>query len=381
MGYIHLEVEALCSPKIEGQLCGDVYEVIRNKEGTIILFADGIKSGVKANLAATMYVTHLKELISRGFSLREAAIKTYNIIEKSKTLENLYTAFTISRTLNNGNTTVISYEMPAPVIITNSAAVQVKMHSFPDCSDSLFETHFSLSKSDSLLLVSDGITEAGMNSIYRDGWGLRGMLEFLNYKMSHGIKFKDIPKTLYAKTLELNENKKLDDVSIILAKARKGTIINILSGPPSNPKSDYDKIAEFIESDGIKIICGATTAKIAASYLNEEFVIEENYDPLLPPSYEIEGIDLVTEGTVTLNQLYNLMDEDISKISKKNIIGDFVSLLSAADKVNFFIGTTANPANENIEFIQQGLLTRTKIIPLIADKLKSDGKTVVIKYL
>ncbi|MBI9072529.1 MAG: SpoIIE family protein phosphatase [Melioribacteraceae bacterium] len=379
MEYIHIEIEAITSPKINGQLCGDVYEVIRNKEGTTIIFADGIKSGVKANLAATMYVSHLKELLQQGQSLRESVLRTTDIIERSKTKDNLYTAFIIARILNNGNTTIISYEMPPPIIFSNNKASILKMGK--NNSDLIMETHCNLSEKEAFLFVSDGISEAGMGSKNTNGWGVYGMSEFLNYKLSGKIKYKDIPKTIYSRALEINDNIKKDDMSIVLAKARKGTIVNVFSGPPSNPKLDYDKVSEFVESDGIKIICGATTAKIVASYLNKKLFVEENYDPLIPPAYEVEGIDLVTEGTVTLNQVYNLLDEDITRISKRNVVGDFVSLLSAADKINFFIGTTANPANDNIEFVQQGLLKRTRIIPLIADKLKKESKTVIIKYL
>ena len=109
--------------------------------------------------------------------------------------------------------------------------------------------------------------------------------------------------------------------------------------------------------------------------------MEENFTSNLAPlSYSIEGIDLVTEGAVTLNQVYNIWDADPSTMEKDSPVTDLFSLLSVADKVHMMLGQTENPANDDISFMQHGILKRNKIIPLLINKLKEDGKLVTTEY-
>lgn len=130
----------------------------------------------------------------------------------------------------------------------------------------------------------------------------------------------------------------------------------------------------------MKIVCGATTAKIVARHLGQELSVYENYQSTIaPPSYEIDGIDLVTEGVITLNQVYNVWDEDSSKLEKFSPVTDLFSLLYVADRVNIFHGQSDNPADGDISFIQTRVLSRKIIIPLLAEKLRDEGKLVVIE--
>ncbi len=102
-------------------------------------------------------------------------------------------------------------------------------------------------------------------------------------------------------------------------------------------------------------------------------------DSITPPDYEIEGVDLVSEGAVTLNQVYNIWDEDTQKLDPDSPVTILYSLLTAANRVNFYLGRAKNPASEDIAFTQMGILRREKIMPLIIEKLKLEGKLVVVK--
>ena len=99
-----------------------------------------------------------------------------------------------------------------------------------------------------------------------------------------------------------------------------------------------------------------------------------------PPRYEIPGIDLVTEGAVTLNQVFNVLDEDMAEFTEDSGVTELCALLHVADRVNITAGGAKNQASGDISFRQCGILTRAHILPLIAEKLRADGKLVVLEH-
>ncbi|MDR3626362.1 MAG: hypothetical protein P4L45_06000, partial [Ignavibacteriaceae bacterium] len=169
-------------------------------------------------------------------------------------------------------------------------------------------------------------------------------------------------------------------LTVSLIHSRKGIIINIFTGPPSNSETDDDVVNQFLSNDGLKIVCGASTAKIVARYLGKELEIDQSFNSMIsPPNYEINGIDLVTEGAVTLNQLYNIWGEDLERLEKDNPVSILYALLSVADRVNFFLGTSKNPAGDDISFKQNGILKRDKIVPLLIEKFRQSNKIVTVE--
>jgi hypothetical protein len=108
--------------------------------------------------------------------------------------------------------------------------------------------------------------------------------------------------------------------------------------------------------------------------------VEQNPTSMIaPPRYEIPGVDLVTEGAVTLNQVYNIFDEEVQKLTEDSGVTELCALLHVADRVNLFVGSARNGASGDISFRQRGILTRERIVPLLADKLQSAGKLVVLE--
>ena len=151
-----------------------------------------------------------------------------------------------------------------------------------------------------------------------------------------------------------------------------------MSGTPLNEESDYKLVQDFMNTKGIKIICGGTTAIIAARELNKKLEADNNYDsPVAPPAYKIEGINLVTEGIITLNQVFNLFDEENIDNEDDSPVFELLEMLKMADRVNIFAGKSSNTAGGNIVFKQQGILPRKVILQLLKEKLIEKGKLVV----
>jgi hypothetical protein len=130
------------------------------------------------------------------------------------------------------------------------------------------------------------------------------------------------------------------------------------------------------------VVCGATTAKIVAGTLGRALEVDSaSLNAIAPPRYRIEGLDLVTEGAITLNQLLNVIDADPILLAKADPVTELRELLDTADRVRIIQGEAVNPATRAIQYRQQGILLRHRIVPLLAEKLESMGKMVELARL
>ena len=377
MGYVHVEIITEQISKKSDKPNGDVFATVRDKSSTIHILCDGVGSGIKANIAATMTVARFNELIRGGFSLRQAIECIVKTMEEAR-LKDLPCAFlTVVRVLTNGVTSIISYEMPDSLFVANRYSSILK--SFCQTYDQgiIAESDCSLNIGEGIIVLSDGITNAGMGKGLPLGWTIEGVNKFVNERLASGKNIKDLPKLIIREAKKIWKNKIEDDCSVSFIYCRKGRVINLFSGPPSDDEMDTIVVNKFLSNEGLKIVCGASTAKIVARVIGKELVINPNFKSMIaPPNYEIEGIDLVTEGAVTLNQLYNVWDEDFEKMEKDSPVTDLYALINVADRVNIYAGKSKNPANDDISFKQSGILSRRKILPLLAEKLRQEGKLV-----
>lgn len=380
MAYIHFDIVTSQVSKYPGKPSGDVIYYQYNPTNVVLVIADGIGSGIKANIAAQSSVSRIKTLLQSGFTLREAFERLVNTMEDAKEKDLPYTAFSLVRILQDGIGTCLTYEAPTPLFVTKAYSTILKSRSYSINKAIVSETIFELMKNEGIVLVTDGITQAGLNQDYSNGLQLKGLNHFVDEQIKSRLKFKHIPKEITENSFFINNKKMYDDLSAVIIFARKGRVVNIFTGPPKKEEMDSQVVKKFLGLDGLKIVCGASTAKIVARETSKELKIDEKFaSSISPPNYKIEGIDLVTEGIITLNQLYNIWDEDESKLEKFNPVTDLVTLLKVADRINIVVGKADNPANEDISYSQMGLLKRRKIIPLLINKFNEDGKVVVVE--
>lgn len=378
-GYIHTDIFTRQTSKITGNACGDVIGFHRDRQSTVIVLSDGLGSGIKANIAANLCVSRIITLIENGATTREAFSGLTKTMNRAWGKAEPFAVFTIARILNNGQTTVLSYEMPPPVRITGQFADVLEHRSYTMEKAVVGEAVFTMNKSEGLLLVSDGITQAGIGKGLSYGWQIEGVVKFITHKLiTQRIAGQVVTDLVHDQARVLWRDAKGDDCSVVYAKNRNGVIINLLSGPPANKKYDLAMVNHFLSNKGFKIVCGGSTAKMVAREKSSVLGIEDSGSYLTPPQYTIEGIDLVTEGVVTLNQVYNVIDENVDEIDSDSPVFEFVRMLRLADRINIWLGNADNVSSENIAFRQQGIIPRKKIINLIAQKLRADGKLIVI---
>lgn len=377
MGYLYYEVITEQTSKRLDKPCGDVVDTERDKSATIHILCDGVGSGIKANIAASMCVARLKELLRNGFTLRHAFTNVARTMEEARKKDLPCAFFTVARVLSDGVAVILNYEMPEALFVAKRYSTHLKSVTQNFYDGVIGETSCTLDKGEGIILMSDGITQAGLGKGFQNGWGIENVNKFVNDELRRGVDIKELPVRLINQAKKIWKQRCEDDLTVSLIHGRRGRIINLLTGPPIDPDRDEEIVNSFLSNEGLKIVCGASTAKIVARVLNKELEIDPSFNSAIaPPNYEIEGIDLVTEGAVTLNQLYNIWGESMENLEKNSPVTELYALLNVADKVNLFLGGSKNPAGDDISFKQSGILKREKIVPLLINKFIDDGKIV-----
>ena len=377
--YVHIELEAAQSSKRPGAPCGDVFTCDRTAAATSIVCADGIGTGIRASIAAKMCASRVVELLRLGFSLRKAFSAVVRTMQQNRDPSRPFAAFTLARILNDGTASILTYDAPPPILIGPHHAAPLPVRSFEVESAIVTETDCWLEPGDGLLMMSDGITQAGLGCGLRDGWQTEGVARYVSHCLTGGNRPATIPELVRKEARRLSPRGG-DDCTVLLALCRRGQVVNLLTGPPNNPSRDVEVVRRFLESAGLKIVCGGKTAEIVAQVLGKPLGIEQDPPCLTsPPRYEIKDVDLVTEGAITLNQVCNILDEPIEKLTEDSGVTELCTFLQLADRVNLFLGEAQNRAHGDIAFRQQGILTRDRIVPLIVDKLRAAGKLVVVE--
>jgi hypothetical protein len=354
----------------------------RAEPATTLICADGMGSGIRAHIAATMAVSRLLELLRLGFSLRHAFSSLVATMEAAKKTDLPYVAFSVCRVLNEGETTILCYEAPGPLLVGRRSAAVLPRR--PVVMEGVLteEANCHLEPGEGIMLMSDGITQAGLGGQLKRGWQSEGAAQYVSDLLSRGVALEDLCASVNRRAVALSTGTVGDDTTVLLASCRWGQTVHILTGPPGDKRKDVEIANRFIGLDGPKVVCGATTAEIIGRALHQTVEVDHTSQSLLaPPTYVLKGVDLVTEGAVTLNQLYNVLDESPSDFDERSGVTDLYQMLGEADRVHILLGTAQNPASDHISFRQRGILPRARIVHRIAEKLRESGKLVLVEEI
>jgi len=347
---------------------------------TTLVVSDGLGSGVKANIAASMGVARFLRLIQSGFSLRQAFVHLVKTMQDSRGTDLPYAVFTVVNILNDGIATILSYEMPPPILISRQSASVLQQRVISSDALLINESHCQLEPGEGILVISDGISMAGLGVSLHEGWGMKEIVRFINHQLNLASPLQHLPHAVHQKARELWNTIRGDDCTATLALCRWGKRLILLTGPPQSPSQDEAWVKRFMKTTDQRVVCGATTAKIVARHTGRPLRVEQDSQSAIsPPRYYLEGIDLVTEGAITLNQVYNIWDEDPDTLEKISGVTELFHCLKQADYITFVVGTAFNPAGDHISFCQMGIARRTRIVEMLAEKMRHDGKLVVIE--
>jgi hypothetical protein len=144
----------------------------------------------------------------------------------------------------------------------------------------------------------------------------------------------------------------------------------------------------FFSKEGKHIICGGTTSSIAAKFLRKPVKASLNFEASdVPPIAEIEGVDLVTEGVITVNKVLEYAKDYLGEnkhYEHWSFKRDGASLIcrllfEEATDINFYVGRAVNPAHQNPD-LPINFNIKMNLVEELSKCLKKMGKKIKVSY-
>ena len=377
--------------KYEEELCGDKVEVLRTADSDIVILADGMGSGVKANILATLTSKILGTMLREGASIEscvETVAKTLPICRVRKVA---YATFSILQIFHSGEAYLAEFDNPSCVFIRDGKIIDYPYGIREIEGKKVHEYRFRIKKNDCFILMSDGVIYAGAGSILNlQGWTWEAMSEYALKCTKKTLSASRLAVMLSQACDELYEEKPGDDTTVAVARVIERRVVSIFTGPPAKKEDDERIVQDFMHGEGKKVISGGTSANIAARVLGKEITTKvDTANPDVPPMAVIDGIDLVTEGVLTLGKCLKLL--------KKYVRGEFDAeffdeldadngasclarlLIEECTELNLFVGTAVNNAHKESE-LNFDLSMRQNLVEQLVRTAEEMEKKVTVRY-
>ncbi len=371
------------------QLCGDHIDIIeQNDSSTVIVLADGLGSGVKASILSTLTSKIISTMMAEGLSVEECVSTIAATLPICSVRGVAYSTFTIIHIINNDTVEIIQYDNPAVIMIRDFEVVDYPTEELNVGGKKILKSQLKLNEGDIFVAMSDGCPHAGIGTAYNFGWKREDIAEFMAGIATAGYTAKTLSTMLVDECNKLYGSHPGDDATACVVKIRKREPMNILFGPPRNRDDCNRMMSLFFSKEGKHIICGGTTSSIAAKYLHKQVKATLNFERSdVPPIAEIEGVDLVTEGVITINKVIEYAKDALgeNKLYEKWGFGrDGASLIcrmlfEEATDINFFVGRAVNPAHQNPD-LPINFNIKMNLVKDLSECLKKMGKHIKVSY-
>jgi hypothetical protein len=356
-------------------------EVRRTATDTTVVLSDGLGHGIRARVPAILYANRLLTLMDRGLSMRAAFGSVVETIQQNRGKDQPWATLAVARVRQDGQWQLLAHESAPPVLIYSRHTAVLEGRPLKVGGATVVEVTGRLTNGGGLLLVSDGVTQAGLGQGLALGWTIEGVRRHVGACLSEGAGIADLPARVHARARELWAVSRGDDVTAVVLHTRPGRVVRILSGPPADRARDAEWIGGFLAGRGRQVVLGATTAQLVARHLRRRVRVEQDATSIVaPPRYFIEGIDLVCEGVVTLNQVYRILDEPAERWEPDSGVTQLARWLLESDRVDIRAGLARNLAADDIAFVQQGIHPRRVILELLCRALEARGKAVTCEW-
>ena len=372
------------------QLCGDHVDVVeQGEDSTVIVLADGLGSGVKASILSTLTSKIISTMIAQGISIEECVSTIAATLPVSSEHGVAYSTFTIIHLKHNQTAELIQYDNPHIIMIRDDDLYDYPMMEMNIDGKKIFRTNIRLRENDIFVAMSDGCPHASADLAYNNNWKREDIADFMLAMSIAGYTAKSLCTLLVDECNKLYEGRPLDDATACVVRIRKRAPMNILFGPPKNPDDSDRMMSLFFSKKGKHIICGGTTSAIAAKWLGRKLNVSTEYQTGsdVPPISEIEGVDLVTEGVVTMGrvELYArdyLNDNeyyDTWRFGRDGASRICQLLFEEATDINFYVGKAVNPAHQDPD-LPLNFNLKMNLVKDLSRDLKKMGKHVKVSY-
>ena len=370
-------------PKHNQEVCGDNVEIIKSDEETIVVLSDGLGSGIKANILSTLTSKIAVGLIDKKLPLIEIIETLLATLPICEVREIAYSTLAVLKLNQNGKAQIIEIDTPSIFLARNGKVQTIEMKEQEMRGKTVREAEIKLEQNDKLFMVSDGVTHAGIGALLDFGLGWEGFARHIDDVLDRFCNLKDIIEKLVEICLAYYLMEPGDDFTVLGLGFREERKLTMLSGPPQDPKKDEEVIFELLEGPGRKVVSGGTTASIVARELNQKVESTfEYYDKKVPPIMKIKGMDLVTEGLLTLNKTADYLDKHKQGQlypDGKDGASQLLRMLLSSDYIKMIVGRAMNESHQSLNLpLELGI--RTQVMNRIAKSLKKLNKEVEIVW-
>lgn len=373
-------------------LCGDKVELLETEDSNIMILADGMGSGVKANILATLTSKILGTMFLNGASLEECVDTIVQTLPVCQVRKVAYSTFSILQVFHNGDAYLVEFDNPGCIFIRNGVLQEIPQNIREVEGKKINEFRFKVQRGDALILMSDGTIHAGVGELLNFGWLWEDIAQYAVKEYYKTISAARLAAALSRACDELYQFKPGDDTTVAVMRIIDQKPVHLMTGPASNPDDDVRMVRDFMSDESAKkIVSGGTSSTIVARVLNKTMDVSLEYtDPEIPPIAYIEGVDLVTEGVLTLNRTLQLIrryvkNESITEdffleLDKKNGASMIAKvLIEDCTEVHMYVGKAINSAyqNPNLPF---DLGIRQNLVEQLKHAIEDMGKKVSVTY-
>ena len=330
------------------QLCGDRVEIVdQGENSTVIVLADGMGSGVKANILSSLTSKIISTMMAANMRLEDCVSTIASTLPVCAVRGVAYSTFTIIHIIENEEAEIIQYDNPLLILIRDGKFVEIPKTGTEIDGKMIYKSKIKLQENDFLFTMSDGTIHAGVGKSLNFGWERKDIISFLEMMYDKTYTAKTYASILLEECNHLYGGHPGDDTTVCVVKVRDRSQVNLMIGPPSDRKDTNKYMSLFFSKEGKHIVCGGTTSTLASEFLHKPMVADLNYlDPEIPPIAKIEGVDLVTEGVITISKVLEYAKDflsDNASFSQWGYKRDGASLIARmlfeeATDINFFVG-------------------------------------------
>jgi len=328
-------------------------------------------------------------MLSHGMPIEEVVETLISTLPVCKVRNIAYSTFSILQIFDDFDAKLVEFDNPDILLFHNNEFVDYSYEILKILDKKIKISRFKFSEGDFLVALSDGVLHAGLGTLLPLGWKKEYITDFVTRNLDENTDSRILADKLIQTTQSLYNGEIGDDATVLIIKARKKCGLVVAIGPPVDKAKDKEVVNKVLRFEGKKVICGGTTANIFAKCMNRELKVDiKKNKEKIPPKATIQGIDLVTEGVITLAKTKEILEQDILKSDDpalltykepENPSQELVNAFYKADSIKFLVGTAVNSIYTNYDFPLESKL-KIKLVLDIAEKLTKLCKEVEIEY-
>jgi hypothetical protein len=368
------------------ELCGDKVKFRRTGTKTTIVLSDGLGSGVKANILATLTAEILITMLNADVPLEEVIKTVIGTLPICQVRKIAYATFTVIQIEHESNKfKVINFDNPPILYFKKGKLIKLesKKEQILDKKITFYEG--DLERGDFLGAVSDGVLYAGLGETLNFGWGWDNISKYIeDLFINQANTARNIVHNVISETHSLYRGKIGDDATFVGLYLRSRNPLMVFTGPPLEKTKDKTYVDRLLNFDGRKIICGGTTGNIVAKYLGE--TIEMDIATMrkdLPPIGKLKEINLVTEGILTISKAIELLRDSNCDPSRLPADDNGAVMLAReildADSILFLVGQKINDFYQN-PLLPKNISIRRSLVEELVKLLQAKQKEVTLEY-